>query len=121
MSKLLLQYKVDIKDGCTIAKTFDEWLSVQSATRVEKIQSKEVEEIAASCVVGLLLPNISSAVRTATKVVGQSKMSLARQVYAEAVSSGTINRQSILTRFIEEVGLTAAGAATYYATIRNSK
>jgi len=55
------------------------------------------------------------------KPTGPSKMDKATNIMEEMwddIQAGKVKRKGVIERFIEEVGLTKAGASTYYGSIK---
>ena len=48
-----------------------------------------------------------------------SKMAQATLVYQQMISKADVSRKDIISAFVAKCGLTSAGAATYYNTIKN--
>ncbi len=58
------------------------------------------------------------AISSARSVNGNTKSAIAKQIYAEMLTSNnTFTRKDVIARFVSEAGLTSAGAATYYFNI----
>jgi len=54
------------------------------------------------------------------KNAGESKMDKATKIYLDLTGRG-LPRKAVMESFINDVGLTKAGASTYYQTIKNKE
>lgn len=48
-----------------------------------------------------------------------SKKQQAEAIYAEMTANGTLSRKAFIERMVKEVGMTPAGASTYYVNCKN--
>ncbi len=61
---------------------------------------------------------MSNSIKQKSPEIGESKMSLATKAYQRMIKKDGVQRKDIIKEFIDKCGLTPAGAATYYNTIK---
>jgi hypothetical protein len=111
-------YNAEVKAGTT-ELSFNEYkhayLAAQEAQAAAELSGPngilEVLEVVESAIV---------ATETALEVVKVNKAALAKTVFEEELAKGELVRKDVLARFISEVGLTKAGANTYFQNFRKS-
>jgi hypothetical protein len=116
---LNIQYKAEKAAGTTTAKSFPEW----NALRLQAVEEAPVPEVAPIDTIDATLSIVEQALAVVEQTAKITKADLARQVYdAEVAAFDAANtpvvRKTIIDKFKAIVGLTNAGAATYYQNIR---
>jgi hypothetical protein len=113
-----IQFRQDKLDGMTLSIKFSDWLSEQSETRLDQIQLMEVVDVVAE-----IVKRIDGVIKVSDRLIDQpmkiTKASIARIIFEEEYAVGLV-RKVVLFRFMDEAGLTAAGANTYYNNLRKS-
>lgn len=104
------QFKQDKLEGTTLSTKFAEWIKEQPDERLEEIQSREI------------IDQIDETIKVNRVVINQevkvTKSSLAKVIFEEEMKVGLV-RKTVLGRFMNEAGLTVAGANTYYNNLRD--
>lgn len=112
--KLNLDYKAAKLAGTTNATSFKAYiaeLEVAKNIATESIQEK-VQEV---------LVVLTEKREEVVQEIKTNKVAFAKAIFEEVLNSGTqLVRKDIISRFINEVGLTKKGASTYYQNFKKA-
>jgi len=107
------QFKQDKLEGTTLCTKISDWIVEQPIERIEEINLRTTTNT---------IKQIDNQIKTNNIVINQevkiTKSSIAKNIFEEELVVGLV-RKTVLSRFMSEAGLTAAGANTYYNNLRD--